>query len=448
MFAEDLGWSHRLNAWLRRLLHSFAYFLASLVALGLFFLVLLLTESFWYALTSQAVSAWAMVLAALVAVPLFSPVVNALQRWIDEMFYRQYLDTLEAIRALGAGDLAQMPPENIESALLSRIAMICRRERVALDERDTEDGGLYCFPEDAPLPRKHGEKQNAYELSIPIEHRKGTAWLHLGRRRDGWLADPREINSLGSVARFAVMSLEHARLSHSQAQDARLDSISRVTAQLHSHDLKNRLHDLAFLAHHIQSGKLDEDDLRRMVDAIRKVVERMQTLMQRMADPNAPIHPRLKPVDLIQMIRKMIDGRLWPEGISVEITQQTVPAVAADMSMLNGVIENLFDNAVQAMNKQGKIRVEIDDQQGDIEVRVIDSGSGMTAAFVEHRLFRLFATSKESGLGIGLYLSKRIIEAHGGSIQGSSAGEGKGSTFIVRLPAWHAQQSLKEKESV
>jgi len=103
---------------------------------------------------------------------------------------------------------------------------------------------------------------------------------------------------------------------------------------------------------------------------------------------------------------------------------------------------------VQAMNKQGKIRVEIDDQQGDIEVRVIDSGSGMTAAFVEHRLFRLFATSKESGLGIGLYLSKRIIEAHGGSIQGSSAGEGKGSTFIVRLPAWHAQQSLKEKESV
>lgn len=438
MSAANQPWSHRINTWLRRLLHSAAYFFASLFALGLFFAVLLVTESFWYWMTGNAVSFWAILLAALVAVFFFSPVVNGLQRLIDKLLYRQYLDTLEAIRAFGAGDLAQMPQENIETALLNRIATISRRLPIALDERDTEDSGLYRFPEEAPIPVKHGGKQQDYELSIPIEHRQGLAWLHLGHRQDGWIADEREVENLRSVARFAVMSLEHARLSHRQAQDARLDSIARVTAQLHSHDLKNRLHDLSFLAHHIESNKLDESDLRRMVAAIRKVVERMQTLMQRMADPNAPIHPKVKPVDITELIKRMIANRLWPEGVKVAIHADPVPATSADSNLISGVLENLFDNAVQAMNKQGELHVQIKTSDNTAQISIIDSGEGMDQGFIEHRLFRLFSTSKESGLGIGLYLSQRIVTAHGGTLEGRSEGKGKGSTFILSLPIWQA----------
>jgi len=381
-----------------------------------------------------------MVLAALTAVLLFSPVVHSLQGMIDRLFFKRHLDTLAAIRALGAGDLADLPVENIEAALLERICNICHRAHAALDERVEDEGNLFIHPAKISPPLPGGSTSDGYELVLPIERREGTAWLHLGPRTDGWETDEEEIKSLTSLSRFAAMSLEHARLSHMQIQDARLDSLSRMSGQLHSHDLKNRLHDLSFLAHHIGSGKLDAEDTSRLVGAIRKVVGRMQTLMQRMADPQAPIHPTLVPCDVSGLLKKSIADRLWPEGIHVHETLPDLPAAAADNAMLQGVFENLFDNGVQAMQKQGNIFVETELVNAMIEIRVRDSGHGIPKAFMKQRLFRLFATSKESGLGIGLYLSRRIIEAHGGTITAESKGKGKGSTFFVRLPLWQDQE--------
>lgn len=401
----------------------------------------MLSEALVYTLTGRAVSLWAMVLAAIVAVLFFSPIVHRLQLTVDKLFFKRHLDTLAAIRALGAGDLADLPIENIETALMERICDICHRSHAALDERVGDEGKVYCHPAKTPPPPPDGAISEDFELVLPIERREGTAWLHLGPRMDGWATDDEELRSLTSLSRFAAMSLEHARLSHNQVQDARLDSLSRMTSQLHSHDLKNRLHDLSFLAHHIGSGKLDAEDATRLVTSIRKVVGRMQTLMQRMADPLAPIYPTLVPCDVSDLLKKSIQDRLWPEGITVHESLPSLPAAAADHAKLQGVFENLFDNAVQAMQKQGSIFVDTK-QVGDmIEIRVRDSGQGIPEAFMKQRLFRLFATSKESGLGIGLYLSKRIIEAHRGTITAESEGEGKGSTFIVKLPLWQDEQN-------
>jgi signal transduction histidine kinase len=65
----------------------------------------------------------------------------------------------------------------------------------------------------------------------------------------------------------------------------------------------------------------------------------------------------------------------------------------------------------------------------------------MSDAFIRNRLFRLFSTTRPNGLGIGLYLSRRIVEAHGGEIGAESEGEGKGSTFFIRLPMWQVGTS-------
>jgi signal transduction histidine kinase len=170
----------------------------------------------------------------------------------------------------------------------------------------------------------------------------------------------------------------------------------------------------------------------------------MQTLMQRMADPQAPIHPALVPCDVSGLLKKSIADRLWPEGIQIHANLPALPAAAADNNMLQGVLENLFDNAVQAMQKQGELYVDTTQTSSMIEIRIRDTGQGISPAFIKHRLFRLFATSKESGLGIGLYLSKRVIEAHQGSITAKSKGEGKGSTFIVKLPLWQSELGKAE----
>jgi len=420
---------------LRRLLHSAAYFLASIATLSLFVVVLMLAEALIYTLTGRAASMWAMALAGLATAVFFLPIVQGLQHFIDRVLFHRQLDTLETIQQLGAGDLAELPQEHVEHALLERIAAICHRRTVILDERDDEGhGAVFCYPELSARPPIAGVSCSDYELVLPIHRREGMAWLHLSPRLDGWATDPDEYQSLQHLARFAAMSLEHARLSHQQSQLARLDSISRVTGQLHSHDMKNRLHDLAFLAHHLQSGKLEKDELAVLVTSIRKVVGRMQTVMLRMSDPNAPIHPKLKICDIAALLRQQIDERLWPESVHVHIDFPVLPHVLADALLLQGVFENIFDNAVQAMNKQGKLDVSAQVNGDFLQVSVRDYGSGMRASFIEQRLFRMFATSKDDGLGIGLYLSQRIVEAHGGKISANSDGKGKGCTFHVSLP--------------
>ncbi|MDX8405671.1 MAG: ATP-binding protein [Mariprofundus sp.] len=444
LIAEQLILSLRLMFSFRRVVHSVAYFTATVVAIAVFALVLMLAESLVYALTGEAVSVWSMVVAAIAAAFGYAPLVQAMQRALDRMFFRHQVDTMAAIRQLGAGDLARLPEQDVERALLERICRVSHRCYAALDERQLPDGDWFSFPANAPKTSVDdaSKAHPRYDLCLPLPAASGEAWLWLGPRVDGASLDADEQASLDLLARFAAMSLEHARLTHHQAEAARLDSLSRVTKQLHSHDLKNRLHDLSFLAHHLGSGKLDDADVQRMLAAIRKVTGRMQTLMQRMSDPNAPVDPVLAPLDMVQILKRSIGERLWPEAMTIRQQLVPLPAVAGDADLLQGVIENLYDNAVQAMQGQGEITVssELCESEGATmaQIRVIDQGAGMSASFISRRLFHLFATSKSNGLGIGLYLSRRIVAAHGGTITAESAGAGKGSTFIIRLPLWQS----------
>ncbi len=427
---------------LRRLLRSAAYFISSFAVLVLFFIALLLAESTFYALTGHSLSTWALILAALFAALIFSPLAHLLQRLADRLFFKRHLDTMAAIRELGAGDLAALPAEDVERALLARICTLCYRTAAALDERHLDGGGLYLHPETAPEPPAVGTQpplrlhDSDYELCLPLSFGGHDAWLFLGPRTDGWPTDDDEMEALQSLARFAAMSLEHARLSQQQANAARLDSLSRVAGQLHSHDLKNRLHDLAFLAHNLDAERLDRADAARLIDAIRKVVGRMQTLFKRLADPNAAIEPVMAPLNLATLIRNCVAERLWPEGVRVRLALPELPLVLADENMLRSVFETLFDNAVQAMQSRGEIVVTGNHTEDDVEICVRDTGCGIPRDFLHNRLFRMFATSKPNGLGIGLYLSRRMVTAHGGKIYAESAGEGKGCTFHVVLPVW------------
>ncbi len=435
---ERLPASRRLMLILRRLVHSAAYFLASLAALALFVLVLMLAENVIYALFGVSVSPASVVLAAIAAVFGYAPVVHLLQRGIDRLLFGRRVDTQAAIRRLGAGDLASLPLEDIEQALLARICEVAHRRHAALDERQEPGGGLARHPPDAPDPEAD---RDAYELCLGLPHGQGTAKLWLGPRIDGWPTGPEERAALESLARFAAMSLEHARLTHRVAEAARLDSLSRITRQLHSHDLKNRLHDLNFLARHLAQGDLEPDDLRRLVDAIAKVSLRVRTLMLRLSDPNAPLNPRKAPVDLGALLKRLVRERIWPEGILIEQNVGELPPVAGDEELLTSVFENLFDNAVQAMQSRGRLTIEAESAGDEAVVRVTDTGCGMSREFLEQRLFRLFATNKPNGIGVGLYLTRRIVEAHGGRIEAESPGPGKGASFIVRLPAWRGDEA-------
>lgn len=122
-----------------------------------------------------------------------------------------------------------------------------------------------------------------------------------------------------------------------------------------------------------------------------------------------------------------------------------LPTIAADSASLSEVFGNLIDNAIKYSNEGGAIAVSASVKGDFVEIAVEDHGIGMPGNVVSN-LFQKFYRSHRSretvaGTGIGLYISKAIVESHGGTISVRSE-EGKGSTFIVSLPTF---QSVADK---
>jgi two-component system sensor histidine kinase AtoS len=143
----------------------------------------------------------------------------------------------------------------------------------------------------------------------------------------------------------------------------------------------------------------------------------------------------LQPVetDLNEIVTQSLEG--WEQTAGMELTRelQPVPRVRADPEQLGKVLTNLVLNARDAVAPAGKVRVATRQENGSAVIEVSDTGCGIRPEFLEKSLFRPFQTTKKGGLGIGMFQSKMIVEAHGGRIEVASE-LGKGSTFRVVLP--------------
>ena len=118
-----------------------------------------------------------------------------------------------------------------------------------------------------------------------------------------------------------------------------------------------------------------------------------------------------------------------------------LPTIAADRASLSEVISNLVDNAIKYSNEGGIINLKATTKAETVEISIEDFGIGMPTSVISN-LFQKFYRSHRSretvsGTGIGLYISKAIVESHGGTISVRSI-EGQGSTFTVTLPTYRA----------
>ena len=113
--------------------------------------------------------------------------------------------------------------------------------------------------------------------------------------------------------------------------------------------------------------------------------------------------------------------------------------VSGDAGRLQQVFWNLLSNAIKFTPKGGRVQVLLQRVNSHIELSVSDTGIGIPATFLPH-VFDRFSQKdasthrKYGGLGLGLAISKQLVELHGGSIQAKSLGEGEGATFVVTLP--------------
>jgi signal transduction histidine kinase len=134
------------------------------------------------------------------------------------------------------------------------------------------------------------------------------------------------------------------------------------------------------------------------------------------------------------MLRAKAQNRLLSVAIPADL-----PTVAADTASMSEVFGNLIDNAIKYSNEGGAINVTAAVKNDFVEVSIEDHGIGMPGNVVSN-LFQKFYRSHRSretvaGTGIGLYISKAIVESHGGTI-GVTSEEGRGSTFTVQIPIY------------
>jgi signal transduction histidine kinase len=220
-----------------------------------------------------------------------------------------------------------------------------------------------------------------------------------------------------------------------------LAAVGQLAAGL-AHEIRNPLTSIKML---VQMGReldaaggLPADDLAVIEREIRRVERSLQTFL----DFARPPRPEKRPVDVGQAASETLElvrGRATKQGVALVYHAAPVPVVVnADVGQVRQVLVNLALNALDAMPAGGSLDLTVREDAGHAEVTVRDTGPGL-AADVRAKLFRPFVSTKETGLGLGLVISKRIVEDHGGTI---AAGDrtGGGAEFTVRLPR-HATPS-------
>ena len=235
------------------------------------------------------------------------------------------------------------------------------------------------------------------------------------------------------MARQAAQALANLRLSAENTEMQAIAAVSRISAFV-IHDLKNLTSSLSLVVDNAEEHIGNPDFQKDAITTIRGTLSKMKGLMQRLKfiPEKLTLVTRVEDIDRLSRetvaeISKIRSGR--------RIAYTGAPAFSCvDGEEIKKVIVNLVQNAFEASSAQGPVTVETRWENGGVCVRVSDAGSGMTEDFMKNHLFRPFRTTKEKGLGIGLYQCRQIVDAHGGRLEAKSE-VSKGTVFTICLPA-------------
>ena len=227
----------------------------------------------------------------------------------------------------------------------------------------------------------------------------------------------------------ALQQREHEVLRAEQ-----LAAVGQLAAGV-GHELRNPLTSIKLLAQAgLEDGAgLTPDELRTIEAEVRRMEQSLRTFLQFARPPKA----ERRPTDLGEVVRgvaELLRGRAEKQRVGVRVVLPPGPlTLTADPDQLRQVLVNLGLNALDAMPAGGGLTWTARADPGRLAVEVADTGPGLSRAILP-RLFEPFASTKETGLGLGLVISKRIVEDHGGTIAAANR-PGGGATFFVTLPA-------------
>ena len=262
------------------------------------------------------------------------------------------------------------------------------------------------------------------------------------RRGKGRLGTLLTLRDAGS-ARMLEQELDVSR---------RLAAVGRLTAGV-GHEVKNPINAMVVHLELLRSKLQTAGDGRsfltaamRHVDILAGEMERLDRVVQTLADFTRPMELHLNETDLRDVVESVVEltgAEMVEQSVEVRCELEAV-RVRADAELLRQALLNLMLNGMQAMEGGGILRVSVRREKDMAVVQVADEGTGIPAELMP-RIFDLYFTTKAKGSGIGLAMTYRIVQMHGGALEVTSkpGGEmGTGAVFSMRLPVGVAENRL------
>jgi K+-sensing histidine kinase KdpD len=314
------------------------------------------------------------------------------------------------------------------------------------------------------VPSGFGDWARRYHvLALPMQHGDnllGVIYVFRPPAAEGFSG--RDLHVLDVFARQAAGALQQGRATADMlAEKTRLEEMQNTFVSIVSHELQTPVAIIKSYAATL--GREDADwpaeTVQRVSQNIEEECDRLTRLITDLLDLSrlqaGRVAMRLGSVDLAELANEVV-GQLASRSPQHSLRTSfpaSFPAIEGDADQLRRALFNLVENAVKYSPNGGEVliigevepRRERAAQPESVLVRVIDHGIGLQPG-EEERIFERFhradtrLSRSTAGVGLGLYITRSIVEAHGGSIWAASAGPGRGSAFTLRLPIRHASE--------
>jgi two-component system sporulation sensor kinase A len=290
----------------------------------------------------------------------------------------------------------------------------------------------FIFPDDREMAR-----------SIVLRRVRGEPAPHLYefrvQRKDGAIV-PMEVHGtlieydgkIGTLG-FRRDITERKKMEERLAESQRLVAIGETAAMV-AHDLRNPLQGIVGAAYNIREHLQNAGDpsMKEMLAIIDKGVEYANGIISDLLEFSREMPLQLLPTTLRSIVRQALMDVKVPDNIRVGDTSAVVTEILVDEAKIRRVLANLIQNAIDAMPEGGRLSISSMSSPREVSISVTDTGMGIPQDHMK-KIWTALYTTKAKGIGLGLPICKRIVEAHGGSISVVST-VGRGSTFTVKFP--------------
>jgi signal transduction histidine kinase len=273
--------------------------------------------------------------------------------------------------------------------------------------------------------------------------------MAMGRIRSGlvevlcrtWTGDRAGLhNALRALNKLIDLDLAIIEYAYQTEHLVRIQQIERLAtlgqiAGGVAHELRNPLNVVRTSVYYLLNAREPSAEKKaEHLSRIERQVELAEGVIAALANfARLPV-PESRPFSIANLLRDVLGANPLPETIEVELVDlDDLPPVAADRGQLQIVFGNLIRNALEAMAGTGRLTIQGKDARDTVKIAVTDSGPGISAEQIG-RIMEPFFTTKARGLGLGLAISRSIVDKNQGELLVSSD-PGRGTTFTVRLTA-------------